>query len=312
MNSYSLSSLAIPPDTVVRLAPSPTGPFHLGNMRTAWVALKLSEKLGLKMRVRVEDIDKDRSKVEFRERQLRQLESLGYKAYDLEIQSQNAQDHFNSFLEALNRGDVYACVCSRQDLMSEWSRAPTRDLVQPGIHYSGACRKKNIDSLLHEIKTKSKQKIVWRFRSANPNGENDFIVGTQMVTSALESRLMSDFESWSPSYNWACARDDFKCGAVLGVRAWDLADVYEVQKQLVEYFSLKNAIRYYNIFHTSLVCDSAGEKLSKRNKDYLWNDGDQVENVALSVNIDEMLSGLAGRPLMGEKLKQINWKKTLL
>ncbi|MDR1833087.1 MAG: tRNA glutamyl-Q(34) synthetase GluQRS, partial [Propionibacteriaceae bacterium] len=43
-----------------RYAPSPTGPLHLGNLRTALVAWLLAHATGRQFRLRVEDLDRDR------------------------------------------------------------------------------------------------------------------------------------------------------------------------------------------------------------------------------------------------------------
>ena len=61
----------------VRLAPSPTGTLHIGTARTAvfnWLFARCS---GGKFLLRIEDTDKERSKVEFTENILEGLEWLG-------------------------------------------------------------------------------------------------------------------------------------------------------------------------------------------------------------------------------------------
>ena len=49
----------------VRLAPSPTGWFHIGNARTALFNYLFARKTGGKFILRIEDTDKERSKKEY-------------------------------------------------------------------------------------------------------------------------------------------------------------------------------------------------------------------------------------------------------
>ena len=62
---------------VTRFAPSPTGDLHLGNARTALFNLLLARRAGGRFVLRVEDTDAERSRDEFRERQIEDLRWLG-------------------------------------------------------------------------------------------------------------------------------------------------------------------------------------------------------------------------------------------
>ena len=61
----------------VRFAPSPTGVFHIGNLRTAWIAQHLAIHLNLSLHIRFEDIDKPRVVATARAQQLNDLKELG-------------------------------------------------------------------------------------------------------------------------------------------------------------------------------------------------------------------------------------------
>ena len=66
-----------PPPTAGRFAPSPTGPLHIGNLRTALLAWLFARSQGAAFLLRIEDLDPDRSKPEHEERQLADLRALG-------------------------------------------------------------------------------------------------------------------------------------------------------------------------------------------------------------------------------------------
>src|SRR5579883_2621855 len=62
---------------VTRFAPSPTGDLHLGNARTALFNLLLARGRGGRFVLRVEDTDPERSREDYRERQMEDLRWLG-------------------------------------------------------------------------------------------------------------------------------------------------------------------------------------------------------------------------------------------
>ncbi len=62
---------------IVRFAPSPTGPFHMGSARTALYNYLFAKKEGGKMLLRIEDTDKERSKKEFEDEIYDSLKWLG-------------------------------------------------------------------------------------------------------------------------------------------------------------------------------------------------------------------------------------------
>ena len=78
---------------VTRFAPSPTGQFHVGNLRTAWISWQWSRALATPWIVRFEDIDAPRVKPGALEAQLEDLARLGMKPGSQFLQSERAQRH---------------------------------------------------------------------------------------------------------------------------------------------------------------------------------------------------------------------------
>lgn len=119
-----------------RYAPSPSGDLHLGNLRTAVLAWLFAQQSGRGFRMRIDDIDAQRSSPESATRQLEDLAALGI-TWEEPVASQ--QQTLSFYAEALadlqQRGLVYECYCSRKDIQ-EASRAPH---AIPG-RYPGTCR----------------------------------------------------------------------------------------------------------------------------------------------------------------------------
>ena len=100
-----------------RFAPSPTGPLHIGGVRTAlfnWLYSK--NKLG-KFYLRIEDTDKERSKEEHKIQIINSLKWMGIEHDDEEyIQSKKISEHVNIAKKLLENGNAYKCYCSIEEL----------------------------------------------------------------------------------------------------------------------------------------------------------------------------------------------------
>ena len=77
-----------------RFAPSPTGPLHIGGVRTALFNWLYSKNHNGKFFLRIEDTDKERSKEEFKLQILNSLKWIGINHDgDEYIQSKNIESH---------------------------------------------------------------------------------------------------------------------------------------------------------------------------------------------------------------------------
>ena len=77
-----------------RFAPSPTGPLHIGGVRTALFNWLYSKNHNGKFFLRIEDTDKERSKEEFKLQILNSLKWIGINHDGEEyIQSKNIESH---------------------------------------------------------------------------------------------------------------------------------------------------------------------------------------------------------------------------
>jgi glutamyl-tRNA synthetase len=110
----------------VRIAPSPTGYFHVGTARTAIYNWLLARKLGGKFLLRIEDTDRERSKKEYVDIILDGLKWLGLD-WDEEIVFQSARIMENSYRlhidKLLEEGKAYRCFYLPDKLKSEREKA---------------------------------------------------------------------------------------------------------------------------------------------------------------------------------------------
>lgn len=124
-----------------RFAPSPSGPLHVGNLRTALLAWLFARSAGARFLVRVEDLDPGRSRREHEAGQLADLAALGLD-WDGPIvrQSERRELHRAALERLCAEGRVYPCWCTRAEIREAASAAHG---PLPEGAYPGTCRRLN-------------------------------------------------------------------------------------------------------------------------------------------------------------------------
>jgi len=151
-----------------RYAPSPTGELHLGNASTALVAWLSIRARGGTFVMRVEDLDRNRSREELADQSLLDLDWLGLDwdegpdcggAYGPYTQWSRRKDYERAFETLKQAGQLYPCFCSRRDVATAAS-APQ----DPGEmrRYPGTCRE--IPAAEAEARSGRNERHAWRFR----------------------------------------------------------------------------------------------------------------------------------------------------
>jgi glutamyl/glutaminyl-tRNA synthetase len=254
-----------------RLAPSPTGYFHLGHARTFWTAYQRAKAAGGVLIFRNEDIDRDRCKPQFVFAMYEDLRWLGIEcqegpdvggSFAPYNQSERREYYLAAWRKLRDAGAIYPCTCSRKDL-AEMASAPHDDApteqANDEPHYPGKCR----PPLGTVAAAQSPLGVNWRFRV--PDDEkiefDDLNLGPQRFTAAKD---FGDFLVWRrddvPSYQLACAVDDAAMQITEVVRGADLLKSTARQKLLFRALGLTTP----QYFHCELMTDESGVRLAKR------------------------------------------------
>ena len=213
---------------VGRLAPSPTGALHLGNVRTFMIAYLRARSLGGRILLRMEDLDHPRDKPGAAEGAIEDLRWLGFEWDGSCVQSERR----SVYRDALERlGDlVYPCVCSRRDVEAAQSAPHDGDQLR----YPGTCRGRFAswdEALAHKSAANSgqgspsAQTPCWRFRV-----EPDTVVAFEDAFAGPFSQdvfaTLGDFplarDRDGAGYTLACTVDDVLSGVTEVVRSDDL------------------------------------------------------------------------------------------
>ncbi len=131
---------ALPPRPVTRFAPSPTGYLHLGHVANAVWTWGVARAVGGSVLLRIEDHDRGRSRPEYERAILEDLEWLGLapdRGRPLR-QSDHDAAYRRATLNLARRSQVYACRCSRADIVRQLAADGAEEWDEP--RYPGTCR----------------------------------------------------------------------------------------------------------------------------------------------------------------------------
>ena len=237
-----------------RFAPSPTGPLHIGGIRTALFNWLYSKNKKGKFYLRIEDTDKDRSKDEFKIQITKSLKWIGIEYDDEEyIQSKNIKKHKDIADELLKIGFAYKCYCTEKEIEEQKIKAKkanmpfiynrkwrdSKDLIIP----------KNIDPVI-------------RFKSKIDGNSiiKDLVQGEINISNSTIEDFIILRKDGSPTYQLSAVVDDNQMGISHVIRGDDHKINTFKQKQIYE--AMKWNVPHFA--HIPLIHSTEGKKLSKR------------------------------------------------
>ena len=239
-----------------RFAPSPTGPLHIGGVRTALFNWLYSKNQKGSFFLRIEDTDKERSKNEYKDQIIKSLKWIGVEHDGKEyIQSLKINDHINIAKELLKNGFAYKCYCSHEEIEEQKNRAKQKKL--PYV-YNRKCRE------LKEIDAPKDVDPVIRFKSKSEGNSTlkDLVQGDIEI----ENSTIEDFvilrKDGTPTYNLSASVDDHQMNITHIIRGDD--HKINTFKQMQIYLSMKWDLPLFA--HIPLIHTTEGKKLSKRDK----------------------------------------------
>jgi glutamyl-tRNA synthetase len=285
-----------------RYAPSPTGPLHLGNLRTALLAWLFARSRDARFLLRVEDLDPQRSRSEHEAGQLADLTALGVDWDGPVVRQSKRGERYAEAINALSaQGLVYECFCTRAEIREAASAPHGRDPLPRGGAPSGHDRATGPPAALRDASSRypgtcrslSAGERADRVRCGRPPALRVRADGARI---AFRDLLAGDVEGvvddvvvrrndGAYAYNLAVAVDDADQGIVEVVRGADLLDATADQRWLAERLALTPPPSYA---HVPLMRGADGERLAKRHGAVTL-----AERVALGQTPDELRGELA-------------------
>lgn len=250
-----------------RFAPSPTGRMHLGNVYCALLSWLAAKSEAGEWILRIEDLDLQRSRLEYAEQIEKDLEWLGLKwdeggisggPYNPYYQSQRQEIYDYYFRLLQQRQTVYPCFCTRADILAA-TQAP--HLGEPSFAYPGTCR--NLTEEERNWKSLFKQPS---YRLKVPDETISFKDGHYGLCQTNLAQTCGDFilrrADGMFAYQLAVVVDDMLMRINQVVRGRDLLTSTPQQIYLYRLFGASVP----EFYHVPLLMSPEGARLCKRDK----------------------------------------------
>lgn len=240
-----------------RLAPTPSGYLHLGNAFNFVFTWLLMRSQGGRLRLRIDDLDRARTREAYLTDIFRSLDWLGL---DWDEGPSSPEDHRRSHSQQLRldryqaaldqlaeQKTIFACRCSRREVQAR---------SQDG-QYPGTCRELNLplDAPQH----------AWRLRTPQPCPViwHDGWLGPQELdlSQAMRDPVLRKKDGLA-AYQLASVIDDLDHGVSHVVRGADLLPSSAAQRYLAAQGGRDDFLSIH-LLHHPLLMDSQGQKLSK-------------------------------------------------
>ncbi len=276
---------------VTRIAPSPTGKMHVGNVYTALLNERIAHQTNGVFFLRAEDTDQER-KVDGAMKII--VNSLGrygifadegvdkdgkdFGAYGPYTQSER-RDIYQAYIKSLlEKGLAYPCFCAAEDL-DIMRKIQEKTSVRPGYYGKYAkCRNLTDEQILENLK--AGKPFVIRFKSSGDNNKRmiikDLIKGDMALPeNDIDVVIMKG--DGLPTYHFAHAVDDHLMGTTHVIRGDEWVSSIPLHIQLFVALGWK-APKYGHIAPLQKIDNGNKRKLSKRHDPeacitYFWEKG---------------------------------------
>jgi len=239
-----------------RFAPSPTGPLHIGGVRTALFNWLFSKNNKGKIFLRIEDTDKERSKDEYKKQIIQSLQWIGINFDGKEyIQSENIKKHKEIAEELLKKGFAYKCYCSEDELKEQKDKAKKKGI--PFVYNRKWRDPKNL-----VIPKDIKPVIRFKSKISGNSVVKDLVQGEINISNSIIEDFVILRKDGSPTYQLSAVVDDHLMNITHVIRGDDHKINTFKQKQIYEAMNWKLP----EFAHIPLIHSESGSKLSKRDK----------------------------------------------
>ncbi|MFN3619190.1 tRNA glutamyl-Q(34) synthetase GluQRS [Sphingorhabdus sp.] len=241
---------------VTRFAPSPNGQLHMGHAFSALCAHDFARAFGGQFHLRIEDIDGTRSRPEYIEAIMADMEWLGLE-HDgaVQFQSQHIARYAAARDSLICAGLLYRCGCSRSDI-AEALRHKSVPHGPDGPQYPGTCRVRPYQG---------DTAFCWRLdmekalAMAGPLTWTDLTAGKQYAHPMAFGDVVIWRKDAPASYHLAATCDDAADQITHIVRGKDLFAYTAIHRLLQQLLDMPEPVYW----HHPLLLDASGEKLSK-------------------------------------------------
>ncbi len=252
----------------VRIAPSPTGAFHIGNARTALYDYLFAKKNKGKFILRIEDTDLERSEQRWTDQIVEELKWLGIQwdegpdiggEFEPYKQSQRLDIYEKYLKQLLDEKKAYYCFCTAEELEDKRQEQMSRGLAPK---YDGKCA--NLSPEIVQKNLSEEKPSVIRFKIDSKKVKfTDLIRGDVEFDAALLGDIVIAKNLQNPLFHFAVVVDDFLMKISHVIRGED--HISNTPRQIL----IQEALGFDKVIygHLPLLLNPDKSKLSKRKGD---------------------------------------------
>ena len=263
-----------------RIAPSPTGRFHLANARNALFAYLVARQTGGQFILRFEDTDQKRFVPGSEEEILRSLDWLGltpdespshggkYGPYR-QTERREIYQHYARLL--VEKGHAYPCFCTAERLNQMRKEQEARKVER--VRYDGLCRRLDADEAARRIAAGEKYVIRFKMPYEGTTTAHDHVRG-DIVT---ENKYLDDYvllkSDGLPTYHLGAMADDHDMQITHVIRSAEWLPTFPLHVQIIRAFGWDEPVWV----HPSIFLKPSGKgKMSKRDSSAAMKDGHSI------------------------------------
>ncbi len=249
---------AVDGKVVMRIAPGPSGPLHIGHTRVSVLNDEYVKRYNGKLIARYEDTNPEKIDPEAYEMISEDLDWLGVKIHESVIQSERFEIYYDHTRSLIEMGEAYVCTCDGDDwrsLKEEKKECPCRCLPVNE-------QMERYDKLLDGGYGEGEAVAVVKTDIAHPNpAVRDFVA--LRIVDHPHPRTGDKYRAY-PMMNLSVAIDDHLLGVTHVIRGKDHLNNTLRQEYVYDYFGWKKPEYYHyglvnipdTVLKTSLIKES--------------------------------------------------------
>ncbi len=252
---------------VTRFAPSPSGFLHLGHAYSALFSWRAAHDAGGRFLLRIEDIDRGRSRAEFETAIVEDLAWLGLtRDGPVRRQSEHFEDYEGALQSLRDQGLIYPCFCTRKDIQREIDAIGAAPHGPDGPLYPGTCRALDLAGRKDRIAAGHAYALRLDMQSALRRTTD--LVWHDRERGSIEAAptrfgdVVLARKDTPTSYHLAVTVDDALQGITLVTRGADLLPSTDVHRLLQALLALPTP-EYH---HHRLLASADGTRFAKRDR----------------------------------------------
>lgn len=230
---------------VMRMAPGPSGPLHIGHTRASILNDEYVKRYGGKLILRFEDTNPEKLDPDAYEMIPEDLNWLGVKISESYIQSDRFPIYYDHTKKLIEGGHAYVCTCDAD----HW-----RELKEKGI--ACPCRELPVNEQMERYEKfmngeyeDGKAVVVVKTDLKHPNPAVRDFVALRLVSHASHPRTGNKYIAY-PMMNLSVAVDDHLMGMTHVIRGKDHLNNTDRQAYIFDYFGWKKPEYYhYGLVH---------------------------------------------------------------